>query len=156
MDIRDPHATGPVEAEVVRVRTLRRGWGVLFAVASAVTIFLCINQQFVLRFFVGFTPLNTEYYYALVLAMLPFVFVLFPASERAPVERLDASACEPPGKIFGQRKAQIGAALLDPRKGLADQDGLQSPAHGLDLWQFRHDALGSATAVHNKLVALQQ
>ena len=36
-----------------------------------------------LRFFVGFTPLNTEYYYALVLVMLPFVFVIFPGSARA-------------------------------------------------------------------------
>jgi TRAP transporter 4TM/12TM fusion protein len=88
VDIRDPHATGPAEAEVVRVRTLRRGWGVMFAIATAITIFLCINQQFVLRFFVGFTPLNTEYYYALVLAMLPFVFLLFPASARAPLERI--------------------------------------------------------------------
>ncbi|HEX5613111.1 MAG TPA: TRAP transporter permease [Burkholderiales bacterium] len=88
MDIRDPHATGPVEADVIRVRTLRRGWRAVFALATAITIFLCINQQFVLRFFVGFTPLNTEYYYALVLAMLPFVFVLFPASARAPLNRV--------------------------------------------------------------------
>lgn len=88
MGIRDPHATGPVEADVIRVRTLRRGWGAVFALATAITIFLCINQQFVLRFFVGFTPLNTEYYYALVLAMLPFVFVLFPASARAPLDRV--------------------------------------------------------------------
>ncbi len=34
MDIRDPHPTGPVEAEVVRVRSLRHGWGVLFAIAE--------------------------------------------------------------------------------------------------------------------------
>ena len=87
MDIKDPHA-GPVEAEVVRFRSLRKGWGVLFALATAATIFLCVNQQFVLRFFIGFTPLNTEYYYALVLAMLPFVFLIFPASERAPLDRV--------------------------------------------------------------------
>ena len=52
------------------------------------TIFLCVNQQFALRFFVGFTPLNTEYYYGLVLVMLPFVFLLFPGTEGAPLERV--------------------------------------------------------------------
>ena len=52
------------------------------------TIFLCVNQQFALRFFVGFTPLNTEYYYGLVLVMLPFVFLIFPGTEGAPLERV--------------------------------------------------------------------
>jgi TRAP transporter 4TM/12TM fusion protein len=55
-------------------------------VAAAATIFLCVNQQFVLRFFVGFTPLNTEYYYALVMVVLPFVYVLFPGGPRARLE----------------------------------------------------------------------
>ncbi len=64
-------------------------WRWLLIVASALTIFLCVNQQFVLRFFVGFTPLNTEYYYALVLVMLPFVFVIFPGQRRrAPLDRV--------------------------------------------------------------------
>jgi TRAP transporter 4TM/12TM fusion protein len=76
------------EADAIRVRTLRGGWRWALAGAAAFTIFLCVNQQFVLRFFVGFTPLNTEYYYALVLVMLPFVFVIFPGSRRAPVERV--------------------------------------------------------------------
>lgn len=76
------------EADAIRVRTLRGGWRWALAGAAALTIFLCVNQQFVLRFFVGFTPLNTEYYYALVLVMLPFVFVLFPGSRRAPAERV--------------------------------------------------------------------
>lgn len=76
------------EADAIRVRTLRGGWRWALAGAAALTIFLCVNQQFVLRFFVGFTPLNTEYYYALVLVMLPFVFVIFPGSRRAPVERV--------------------------------------------------------------------
>ncbi|HET9736447.1 MAG TPA: TRAP transporter permease, partial [Burkholderiales bacterium] len=82
----DPHAPAPMEAEVLRARRLGRGWRALLMVAAAATIFLCVNQQFVLRFFVGFTPLNTEYYYALVLVVLPFVYVLFPGGPRA---RLD-------------------------------------------------------------------
>jgi TRAP transporter 4TM/12TM fusion protein len=82
----DPHAPAPQEMEALRVRTLGRAWRVLLMAAGAATIFLCVNQQFVLRFFVGFTPLNTEYYYALVLVVLPFVYVLFPGGPRA---RLD-------------------------------------------------------------------
>ncbi|MFL6652832.1 MAG: TRAP transporter permease, partial [Sulfurifustaceae bacterium] len=86
--ISDPHAAAPVEAEALRVRTLRGVWRWLLIVSAALTIFLCINQQFVLRFFVGFTPLNTEYYYALVLVTLPFVFVIFPGSARARIDRV--------------------------------------------------------------------
>src|SRR5512134_1237908 len=76
------------EADAIRVRTLRGGWRWALAGAAAFTIFLCVNQQFVLRFFIGFTPLNTEYYYALVLVTLPFVFVIFPGSGRAPLNRV--------------------------------------------------------------------
>jgi TRAP transporter 4TM/12TM fusion protein len=83
----DPHIA-PVEAETLRVRTLPPLWRWLLVVATALTIFLCVNQQFVLRFFIGFTPLNTEYYYALVLLMLPFVFVIFPGGERSPLDRV--------------------------------------------------------------------
>ncbi|HZN85241.1 MAG TPA: TRAP transporter permease [Burkholderiales bacterium] len=78
----EPHAA-PAEIEALRARSLGRAWRALLIAAAAATIFLCVNQQFVLRFFVGFTPLNTEYYYALVLVMLPFVFVIFPGGERA-------------------------------------------------------------------------
>jgi TRAP transporter 4TM/12TM fusion protein len=82
----DANGFAPVEAEVLRVRKLRGAWRWMLVGATALTIFLCVNQQFVLRFFIGFTPLNTEYYYALVLVMLPFVFVIFPGHARA---RLD-------------------------------------------------------------------
>ena len=77
-----------VEADAIRVRSLRGAWRWLLAGATALTIFLCVNQQFALRFFVGFTPLNTEYYYGLVLVMLPFVFLIFPGTPRAPLERV--------------------------------------------------------------------
>src|ERR1051325_533184 len=88
VEISDPHANAPAEAEDLRVRRLSGAWRWLLVGATALTIFLCINQQFVLRFFVGFTPLNTEYYYALILVMLPFVFVLFPGSRRAAIDRV--------------------------------------------------------------------
>jgi TRAP transporter 4TM/12TM fusion protein len=96
MEIRDPHTpavaaaplVGPQEAETIRVRSLRGAWRWLLAACTALTIFLCVNQQFGIRFFIGFTPLNTEYYYALVLVMLPFVFLIFPGGPRAPADRV--------------------------------------------------------------------
>ena len=85
----DPHAAaGPVEGEVTRVRKLKGFWGWLLIIATAVTIFLCINQQFTLRFFVGYTQLNTEYYYLLILCMLPFTFLVFPGTSTAPLDRV--------------------------------------------------------------------
>jgi TRAP transporter 4TM/12TM fusion protein len=89
VEFEDPHVrTGPVEAEVTRVRKLTGAWRWLLVAMTAVTIALCINQQFTLRFFVGFTQLNTEYYYLLVLCMLPFTFVIFPGSSRARLDRV--------------------------------------------------------------------
>lgn len=85
--IQDPHGA-PAESEVIRTRRLSGFWRYALLVASAATIFLCLNQQFVLRFFVGFTPLNTEYYYGLVLLMMPFVFIVFPGHEKAALDRV--------------------------------------------------------------------
>src|ERR1700709_1588204 len=79
---------GLQEAEVSRVRTLRGGWRWALIVATAVTILLCINQQFSLRFFIGYTQLNTEYFYLLIALMLPFTFLIFPNSEKSPLERI--------------------------------------------------------------------
>jgi len=85
----DPHAmAGPAEAETMRVRSLQGGWRWGLIVLTGFTIFLCINQQFALRFFIGYTPLNTEYFYLLILCMLPFTFLIFPGSEKASVERI--------------------------------------------------------------------
>ena len=83
----DPHANMQ-EAEVTRVRTLRGGWRVALMVATAATIMLCINQQFSLRFFIGYTQLNTEYFYLLIALMLPFTFLIFPGTENAPLDRI--------------------------------------------------------------------
>ncbi|TXL69816.1 TRAP transporter permease [Vineibacter terrae] len=85
----DPHVqTGPAEAETTRVRTLRGPWRMALIALTGITVFLCINQQFGLRFFVGFTPLNSEYFYLLILCMLPFTFLIFPGGGRAPVDHL--------------------------------------------------------------------
>ena len=78
----DPHAgVGNMqEAEVTRVRALRGAWRWALVVATAATILLCINQQFSLRFFIGYTQLNTEYFYLLIALMLPFTFLIFPGN----------------------------------------------------------------------------
>jgi TRAP transporter 4TM/12TM fusion protein len=89
VEFADPHLqTGPVEGEATRVRKLSGPWRWLLVAMTAVTIALCINQQFTLRFFVGYTQLNTEYYYLLIVCMLPFTFLIFPGSERASVDRV--------------------------------------------------------------------
>jgi TRAP transporter 4TM/12TM fusion protein len=90
VEFADPHAqpAGPMEAEVTEVRKLGGVWRWLLIALTAATIALCINQQFTLRFFVGVTQLNTEYYYLLLLLMVPFVFVLFPAGGRARLDRV--------------------------------------------------------------------
>jgi TRAP transporter 4TM/12TM fusion protein len=89
VEFADPHAqAGLVEAEVTYVRKLTGFWRWLLAAMTAIMIALCINQQFNLRFFVGFTQLNTEYYYLLILCMLPFTFLIFPGSVRAPAGRI--------------------------------------------------------------------
>ena len=72
----------------MRVRTLTGAWRWALIVLTGFTIFLCINQQFALRFFVGFTQLNTEYFYLLVLCMLPFTFLIFPGSTKASLSRI--------------------------------------------------------------------
>jgi TRAP transporter 4TM/12TM fusion protein len=86
----DPHAGigGLQEAEVARVRTLQGAWRWALIVATAVTILLCINQQFSLRFFIGYTQLNTEYFYLLIALMLPFTFLIFPNSEKSPLDHV--------------------------------------------------------------------
>ncbi|HET7156293.1 MAG TPA: TRAP transporter permease, partial [Hyphomicrobiaceae bacterium] len=85
----DPHATaGPVEGEVTHVRRLTGIWRWMLVIMTAATIALCINQQFNLRFFVGYTQLNTEYYYLLIFCMLPFTFLIFPGSAQADPDRI--------------------------------------------------------------------
>ena len=90
IEFEDPHGSlgNLQEAEVSRVRTLGGIWRWALIVATAATILLCINQQFTLRFFVGFTQLNTEYFYLLIALMLPFTFLIFPGFRTPPLDRI--------------------------------------------------------------------
>ncbi|HKU07524.1 MAG TPA: TRAP transporter permease, partial [Bradyrhizobium sp.] len=91
VELPDPHLSAAAdlqESEVTRVRTLRGAWRWVLMVATAATILLCINQQFSLRFFIDYTQLNTEYFYLLIALMLPFTFLIFPGSDKAPLDRI--------------------------------------------------------------------
>ncbi|MEO8559183.1 MAG: TRAP transporter fused permease subunit [Rhodospirillales bacterium] len=61
-----------------RTRNLSAPWLVLLIAWTVAVTFLCINQQFALRFFVGFTLLNTEYYWGLIGLLAPLAFIVFP------------------------------------------------------------------------------
>src|SRR5262245_17990188 len=143
VELADPHAVAaPVEAEVIRVRKLGGAWRWALIAATAATILLCINQQFNLRFFVGFTPLNTEYFYILILCMLPFTFVLFPASPRAPLDRVPLYD----GALFGVTIAVSAFLMLNIRRAAElgwEYSGAPLPviAAGLIMWTVLMEAL---------------
>jgi TRAP transporter 4TM/12TM fusion protein len=89
MDLDDPHGVADLqESEVTRIRALHGVWRWALIVATTATIFLCINQQFSLRFFIDYTQLNTEYFYLLIALMLPFTFLIFPGTAKANLDRV--------------------------------------------------------------------
>src|SRR6201988_2618011 len=91
VEIPDPHLSAAAEmqeSEVTRVRTLRGAWRWVLMIATAATILLCVNPQFSLGFFIDYPQLNTEYFYLLIALMLPFTFLIFPGSEKAPLDRI--------------------------------------------------------------------
>jgi TRAP transporter 4TM/12TM fusion protein len=143
VELADPHAVAaPVEAEVIRVRKLGGAWRWALIVATAATIFLCINQQFNLRFFVGFTQLNTEYFYILILCMLPFTFVLFPGSPHAPLDRVSWYD----GVLFVATIAVSAFLMLNIRRAAElgwEFGGAPMPvvAAGLVMWAALMEAL---------------
>jgi TRAP transporter 4TM/12TM fusion protein len=89
MQIDDPHGVADLqESEVTRVRALHGFWRWALMAATLGTILLCINQQFALRFLIGHTQLNTEYFYLLIALMLPFTFLMFPGMPKADLDRV--------------------------------------------------------------------
>ena len=65
-------------SEGARTRRLSTFWRCVLLVWTVVSILLCFNQQFTLRFFVGLTLLDTEYYWGLILVLLPLAFIVYP------------------------------------------------------------------------------
>lgn len=71
-----------------RVRRLSTGWQAVLLAWSVVAMFLCLNQQFTLRFFADVTLLDTEYFWALVATLLPLAFVVYPVKPGLHVDRV--------------------------------------------------------------------
>ena len=146
----DPHgAAGNMQEARSRASARLRGaWRWTLVVATAATILLCINQQFSLRFFIGYTQLNTEYFYLLIALMLPFTFLIFPGTERAPLDRIPwydlvlfvADFC---------RRALLMSTCAKPRRPAGNSAARRNNviAAGLVMWV---DADGGAAA-HRRL-----
>ena len=111
-----------------------RVWRWLLILATAATIFLCINQQFTLRFFVGYTQLNTEYFYLLIVlhAALHVPDLsgeqLRPARPRALVRRRPVPRHGGRRGLPDGQRAQGGRARLGVRRraDAGDRGGLRS------------------------------
>jgi len=61
-----------------RTRRLSPMWRTVLVVWTVLSILMCFNQQFTLRFFIDLTLLDTEYYWALVGMLLPLAFIIYP------------------------------------------------------------------------------
>ena len=71
-----------------RTRRLSPGWQALLLAWATVSMLLCFNQQFTLRFFADVTLLDTEYFWALIAVLLPLAFVIYPARPGLHVDRV--------------------------------------------------------------------
>lgn len=69
-------------------RALPPLWQGVLLLWTTLVLLLCFNQQFTLRFFVGFTMLDTEYFWALVAILLPLAFILYPARPGKQLDRV--------------------------------------------------------------------
>ncbi len=79
---------GPAVVALSRHRRLSGFWRWTFLTASALSILLAVYQIFTLGIYTGITPLTSQYLYGLVTLLLPLVFLLWPASARAPRDRV--------------------------------------------------------------------
>ncbi len=75
----DAPADALAETDESGKRTLSTLWRVVLLFWTAISLALCINQQFTLRFFIDFTMLDTEYFWALIAVLMPLAFLIYPA-----------------------------------------------------------------------------
>ncbi len=78
----------PADPQAGERRRLSGAWRWVLSVWATLTLLLCFNQQFTLRFFIDFTMLDTEYYWALVATLVPLAFVIYPARRGVHVDRV--------------------------------------------------------------------
>ena len=123
-------------------------------IATLATILLCINQQFALRFFIGYTQLNTEYFYLLIALMLPFTFLIFPAI----VERAARShSLVRPGAVRHHLRLLDLPDDLHPRRG--SRTAGNSAARRPGVYRRRPHHVGGAdggAAPHRRLESAAQ
>ncbi|MCA1297081.1 TRAP transporter permease [Stappia indica] len=75
-------------AETLRYRTLTGTWRVVLVLATIAAVGVVINQLFNLQFLVGHTLVGSSFLYLLALFILPFIFIVAPASASAPRDRV--------------------------------------------------------------------
>jgi hypothetical protein len=68
----------------------------------------------------------------------------------APCQPVDALAAQPLDEALGERRAQVGAALLDRRDAHAFHYRSEAAADGFDFRQFRHGWLYAVPGVWRK------
>ncbi len=69
-------------------RQLTGVWSIVVLAWTVVVLLLCFNQQFTLRFLIGFTMLDTEYFWALVALLVPLAFILYPLAPGRGIDRV--------------------------------------------------------------------
>jgi len=73
---------------VPRHRTLSRGWLAVLVGFSTVGTFLAVNQLFNLRLLFGYVLIENRYLYLLLASFFSLTFLIFPATKRAPRDRV--------------------------------------------------------------------
>ena len=81
-------AQGQPAAVESRVRRLPPFWRAVLLGATVFSVALSAYQLFNLGRYVGYVPIDTQYFYILLTALLPLAFILYPVSRRAPMDRV--------------------------------------------------------------------
>ena len=76
------------DADLGRFRNVSGVWRTIFLVFTALGIFLSVNQIFNLKLFVDFVILDNSYLYLLLGVFFSVVFLIFPATDKAPRDRI--------------------------------------------------------------------
>jgi TRAP transporter 4TM/12TM fusion protein len=105
-------ARSPVVAAFSRHRRVPVGWQAVLFIITCLASGLAVNHFFNLGFFVGYTLLENHYQYALVGLLAPFVFIIFPAHDRAPADRVPWYD----GAMFATMVGVVGFFVVNSQK----------------------------------------
>ena len=82
-----PSGAKPAAAES-RYRRLSPFWNQVLLGATVLSVALSIYQLFNLGRYTGYVPIDTQYFYILLTILLPLAFLLYPATAKAPRDRV--------------------------------------------------------------------